>query len=163
MNIRPARPGDANRLWEIFSEVIAGGDTYVFDESLTREEAIEYWMGKDIQCFVAEEGGVIYGAHLLRSNRPGRGAHIGNASFMVAREARGRGVGELLGRHCIEEATRQGYKGVQFNFVVSTNETAVKLWKKLGWNVIGVIPGGFRHKTLGEVDVLIMYRELKRK
>lgn len=161
MNIRPVRPEDADRLWAIFSEVVAGGDTYVFDETLTRTEAVDYWMGEGAECFVAEEDGAIYGAHLLRSNRPGRGAHIGNASFMVAREARGRGVGELLGRHCIEAAIKKGFDGIQFNFVVSTNEAAVVLWKKLGWEVIGVVPGGFRHKTRGKVDVFIMYRSLE--
>lgn len=160
MIVRPARPEDADALWSMFWEVIEGGDTYVFDESTTREEALEYWMGGDAQCFVAEEDGMVCGAHLLRPNRPGRGSHIGNASFMVSRQARGKGVGEILGRHCINEATRQGFKGIQFNFVVSTNLAAVKLWQKLGWHIIGTTPGGFLHRTLGAVDVYSMFRAL---
>lgn len=160
MNIRRAEGADADAVWEIFREVIRGGDTYVFDENTTRKEAVAYWLGEDVQCFVMEEGGVILGAHTLRPNRPGRGAHVANASFIVSSAARGRGIGETLGRHALEEAKRQGYRAMQFNFVVSTNEGAVKLWQKLGFRIVGTAPGGFRHAALGMVDAYIMFREL---
>ncbi len=158
MNIRPARAADAESIWEIFQEVIAGGDTYVFDETTTRAQAIDYWMGEEVECYVAEIDGRVVGMHLLRPNRPGRGAHIGNASFAVSAGARGKGVGEALGRHALERAKARGFTGMQFNFVVSTNERAVALWKKLGFNVIATVPGGFAHATRGYVDVYIMHQ-----
>ncbi len=161
MNIRRACEADHERIWEMFQQAILGGNTYVFDETTTREEAIAYWTGQGVECFVAEESGNVTGAHTLRPNRPGRGSHIANASFMVCPKARGKGVGEALGRHALEEARRQGFKGIQFNFVVSTNTAAVKLWEKLKFDIIGTVPGGFRHASLGLVDVYIMYRELE--
>lgn len=160
MKLRLACPEDEESIWEMFADVIRGGDSYVCDENTTREEALDYWMGTQVQCFVAEIDGVIVGAHLLRPNRPGRGSHIANASFMVHKSARGKGVGVLLGQHAIDEAIRQGYRGIQFNFVVSTNTAAVALWTKLGFRIIGTTPGGYNHATLGYVDVYTMYLSL---
>lgn len=160
MMIRPALPEDAESVWEMFSAVIRAGDSYVFDETTTREEALEYWMGSGGQCFVAEDEDGVTGVFVLRPNRPGRGAHIANASFIVHSCARGKGVGKLLGSHALAEAKQQGYTGMQFNFVVSSNSAAVELWKKLGFQIIGTVPGGFRHATLGLVDAYMMHKVL---
>jgi ribosomal protein S18 acetylase RimI-like enzyme len=100
------------------------------------------------------------GTYILRPNRPGLGSHVSNASFMVCPSARGLGVGRAMGEHCLEEARRLGYRAMQFNFVVSTNEAAVKLWQRLGFTIVGTLPGAFRHRTLGFVDAYVMFRTL---
>ena len=100
------------------------------------------------------------GTFILRPNRPGLGSHIANASFMVSPQARGLGVGRAMGEHCLAEARRLGYRAMQFNFVVSTNDSAVGLWKQLGFRIVGRLPGAFRHATKGFVDAYVMFRDL---
>jgi ribosomal protein S18 acetylase RimI-like enzyme len=109
---------------------------------------------------VAESGGRVVGTYLLRPNRPGLGSHVANAAFMVSPSARGLGVGRAMGEHCLAEARRLGYRAMQFNFVVSTNEAAVKLWQRLGFRIAGTLPGAFRHRTRGFVDAYVMFRTL---
>jgi GNAT superfamily N-acetyltransferase len=93
-------------------------------------------------------------------NRGGRGAHIATASFMVSRTARGHGIGRALGRHVIDWATRQGYRGIQFNAVVETNTAAVALWQDLGFAIIGTVPNAFDHPRHGYVGLHVMYLSL---
>jgi len=102
----------------------------------------------------------VVGSYVLRPNRPGLGAHVSNASFIVARSARGLGVGRAMGEHCLSEARRLGFRAMQFNFVVSTNESAVHLWQQLGFKIVGTLPGAFRHSQKGYVDVYVMFRSL---
>jgi L-amino acid N-acyltransferase YncA len=160
MIIRPARPGDADAIRKIFRAVIAPGDTYSFTPETTEQEAVGYFLGDGITCFVAEEDGRVVGMYKLIPNRLGRGSHVSNASFMVDPAAHGKGIGRALGEHCLDEARRQGYDAMQFNFVVSTNTAGVELWKKLGFEIVGTLPRAFDHATLGKVDAYVMHRFL---
>jgi L-amino acid N-acyltransferase YncA len=158
--IRPAAAGDWPQMWPIFRAVVADGDTYVFAPDTPEADARAYWFGEGIASFVAESGAEVAGMYKLVANQRDLGSHVANASFMVAPNARARGLGEVLGRHALDEARRCGFRAMQFNFVVSTNAPAVRLWQKLGFSVAGVLPGAFRHARLGFVDVYVMYRAL---
>ena len=161
MIIRPANPGDAAAIWRIFRAVVEPGDTYSFDANTTEADAVVYFIGPGITSFVAEDDdGRIVGMYKLIPNRIGRGSHVSNASFMVDPAAHGQGIGRRLGEHCLNEARRQGYEAMQFNFVVSTNTAGVALWKKLGFEIVGTLPRAFDHATLGKVDAYVMHRFL---
>jgi GNAT superfamily N-acetyltransferase/8-oxo-dGTP pyrophosphatase MutT (NUDIX family) len=160
IGIRLVREEDADDLWRIFHAVVAGRDTYTFAPDTPREEALAYWLGPDITCYVAEIEGRVSGMYKLMANRRDLGNHVSNASFMVDPDVAGRGIGRALGVHCLREARAQGYEAMQFNFVVSTNERGVALWKSLGFQTVGVTPGAFRHGSLGLVDALVMHRFL---
>jgi len=140
--------------------VVASGDTYVFDSRITRREALAYWFRADTHTYVAESSNAIVGTYILKPNQPGRGSHVANAAFMVSPSARGLGIGRRMGEHCLTEARKLKFRAIQFNFVVSTNKNAIKLWKQLGFTVVGTLPEAFRHSTLGFVDVYVMFRRL---
>jgi L-amino acid N-acyltransferase YncA len=160
VTIRKATKTDFSAMWDIFHAVIQGGDTYVFAPDTSDAEAYEYWFGPDVTSYVAEDRGWILGMYRLVANQRGLGSHVANASFMVAPGQQRQGIGTILGRHSLIEAKKVGFSAMQFNFVVSTNEAAVRLWKKLGFAVVGTLPGAFRHSSLGFVDVYVMYRFL---
>jgi len=160
MTLRPATQSDADSIWEIFRAVIAPGDVFVFDPQMSREDALAYWFHPNTHTYIAENEGQIVGSYILKPNQPALGAHVANAGFMVSPAARGLGVGRRMGEHCLEEARRLGFRAMQFNFVVSTNEAAVRLWQQLGFQVVGTLPGAFRHSELGFVDVFVMFRNL---
>jgi L-amino acid N-acyltransferase YncA len=160
LTIRPASEVDHDAIWQIFHDVVAPGDTYTFDPQISRQEALAYWFRDDTQTYVVEENKTIVGTYILRPNRPKLGAHVSNASFMVAPAAQQRGIGRAMGEHCLAEARRLGYRAMQFNFVVSTNEPAVRLWQKLGFNIVGTLPGAFHHVEKGYVDAYVMFRDL---
>ena len=160
MKIRPATHPDRDAIWEIFHEIVSAGDTYAFDPNLSREEALQYWCGKNTRVYVAETGGQVVGTYILRPNQSGGGSHVANAAFMVAPEARGQGIGRAMGEHCLSEARRLGFRAMQFNFVVSTNESAVRLWQQLGFKIVGTLPGAFRHPERGYIDAYVMHRSL---
>ena len=159
--LRPATDPDRDSVWKIFHAVVAPGDTYALKPDLSREEAMEYWFCPGNHVWVAEHAGVVVGTYLLRANQSGPGAHVANAGFMVAPSARGHGVGRALGEHCLAEASRLGFRAMQFNFVVSTNESAVRLWHQLGFAIVGTLPGAFQHPEHGLVDAYVMYRSLE--
>ena len=161
LRIRPATGEDHDIIWKIFQETIATGDTFVYDANTTREKAVAHWCGDDAVTFVAEKNGKVIGSYLLRPNQAGLGAHVANAGYMVEQSARGLGVGRAMGQHSLEEARRRGYRAMQFNFVVSTNESAAHLWRELGFNIVGTLPGAFRHAQKGFVDVYVMFRSLE--
>ncbi len=158
--IRRADETDFDAMWHIFEDVVAGGDAYVVDPGTPREDTRAYWLGPGVEPFVATVDDRIVGMYRLVANLPGRGSHVANAAFMVSPQAQGRGVGKALGLHCLAEARRAGFLAMQFNFVVSTNTTALALWQQLGFTVVGRLPQAFRHKTLGLVDACVMYRRL---
>ena len=160
MTIRAATDADRDAIWNIFHEIIAAGDTYAFDPQMPREEALAYWFRADTHTYVAEEDGGVVGTYILRPNQSGPGSHVANAAFMVARDAEGAGVGRRLAEHCLSEACRMGFRGMQFNFVISTNTRAIHLWNQLGLKIVGTLPGAFRHPEKGFVDVYVMYRSL---
>ncbi len=158
--IRKATHSDFEAIWPIFQAVIQDGETYPYEPAMSKEAAQAAWFHANHQVFVAETEGRVTGTYYLRPNQPGLGAHVSNAGFMVHPDARGHGIGAALGRHALEEATRQGYQAMQFNYVVSTNTAGVTLWQRLGFEIIGTIPKGFQHRTLGLVDAYIMFRHL---
>ena len=158
--IRRAADADFDAMWPIFRAIVAGGDTYAFLPDAPREEAIAYWLGPGSTCYVAEDDGRVVGMYKIVQNQRGLGSHVANASFMVDPSCSGKGVGRQMGEHCLDEARRMGFLAMQFNFVVSTNEPAVALWKKLGFTIIGTIPKAFRHSALGYVDAYVMHRFL---
>jgi GNAT superfamily N-acetyltransferase len=162
LTIRTARPADHDMIWQIMHPVIAAGDTYTFDPQTSREEALAYWFHPGTHPFVAEREGRVVGTYILKPNQPGLGSHVANAAFMVLPLARGLGLGRRMGEHCLAEARRLGFLSMQFNFVVSTNEPAVRLWKQLGFTIVGTLPQAFRHPTLGRVDAYVMFRHLDR-
>ena len=161
MKIRPAGDADFDAMWSIFHEVVATGDTYVFDPGTPREAAFDYWLGPGVTSFVVEGEGRVVGMYKIVPNQPGLGAHVANASFMVAPSFQGRGAGREMGRHCLGEARRLGFRAMQFNFVVSTNRAAVALWQSLGFAIVGTLPGAFAHRELGDVDAYVMFRSLQ--
>jgi GNAT superfamily N-acetyltransferase len=160
LNIRPAVEVDHEAIWKIFHAVAKAGETYAFDPHVSRDDALGYWLHDENHSYIAETRKGIAGSYFLRANQQAPGAHIANAAFMVAPEERGAGIGRAMGKHCLEEARRLGFRAMQFNFVVSTNETAVRLWRELGFAVVGVLPGAFRHPRFGFVDVYVMFRSL---
>ena len=161
ISIRPATPQDTEAIWEIFRAVIATGDAFVFDPNMPREEALAWWFAPQNQVYVAEHDGRIAGSYIIKPNQPALGAHIANAAYMVTPAARGLGIGKLMGEHSLAEAHRAGFRAMQFNIVVSTNQPAVRLWQSLGFKILGTIPGAFRHSQLGYVDAHIMFRSLE--
>jgi L-amino acid N-acyltransferase YncA len=163
LRIRRATGKDRGAIWRIFHAVVSRGDTYAFDPDISRQQALAYWFGSEMRCYVALSERKIVGTYTLKANQPGLGSHVANAGFMVAPWAQGRGIGRVMGEHCLHEATRLGYRAVQFNFVVSTNTTALRLWKNLGFKIAGRLPGAFRQRHDRFVDVYVMYRKLSRR
>jgi len=158
MEIRQARTEDFDRIWPIFKEVVSRGDTYAFSPETDRAAAYQIWMETPTATYTAILDGKIVGTYYIKPNQFGPGSHVCNAGFMVAADARRKGIGRSLGHHAIVEAVRLGFRAMQFNFVVSTNVPAVKLWQSLGFAIVGTLPKAFRHSTLGWVDVYVMYR-----
>jgi L-amino acid N-acyltransferase YncA len=158
--LRRATDADWPAIWSIFRAVIATGDTYPYDPDMAEADARRTWIGPGLATYVAERGGDIVGTYVLKPNQAALGAHVANAGYMVRPGTFGRGIGTKMGEHSLEEARAAGYRGMQFNAVVSTNERAVALWRRLGFQVIGTVPEGFRHPERGYVDLLIMYRRL---
>jgi L-amino acid N-acyltransferase YncA len=159
--IRPATADDWPRIWPFFSTIVAAGETYAFPEDLTVETARGWWMSEPPSLTVVlEDDGQVLGSAKMGPNRPGRGDHVGTASFMVAPEARGHGVGRRLAEHVVRWHREQGYAGIQFNAVVETNTAAVALWRSLGFVVVGTVPGAFRSATHGRVGLHVMYLPL---
>jgi L-amino acid N-acyltransferase YncA len=160
LRIRSAAETDRDAIWNIFHEIVSVGDTYALDPGMSREEALAYWFGAGTHTYIAEKDGGIVGTYILRPNQLGPGSHVANAAFMVSSAAQGLGVGRKMGEHCLSEARRLGFRAMQFNFVVSTNTSAIHLWEQLGFKIVGTLPGGFRHPNAGYVDVYVMFRSL---
>jgi len=158
--IRPAEASDDAAIAAIILPTIREGATYTLDPDMSEEAALAYWMGRNKDTFVAEEDGRVVGTYYLRRNQLGGGRHVCNCGYMTLAAARGRGVARRMCEHSMDHARASGYRAMQFNFVVSTNEGAVHLWKSLGFEVVGRLPLAFRHPTAGYVDGLVMYRQL---
>jgi L-amino acid N-acyltransferase YncA len=159
--IRPSVKKDVQDLWDIFRPVLEKGDAYIYDiNKMDLDRFEEYWFAPERVGFVAELNGEIVGGYTVRPNFVDLASHIANASYIVSPNHQGKGVGRHLGMHSIAKAKELGYRGMQFNLVVSTNTPAVNLWKSLGFEVIATIPGGFKHHKHGYVDHYIMFRSL---
>ncbi len=160
MTIRPAVPSDADAIWSILEATIRAGEAYTLPREMDREQGLAYWFSSDHAVFVAEEDGKVLGSYYLRANQKGGGAHVANCGYMTAARASGRGVASAMCEHSLEYARAHGFRAMQFNFVVSSNKAAIRLWEKFGFATIGRLPGAFLHPSLGYVDALVMYRTL---
>jgi L-amino acid N-acyltransferase YncA len=159
--IREYVEADWPAIWPIFREVVAAGDTFAYDPGWSSEQAREVWVESPPGLtVVALDGSRVLGTAKMGPNRPGPGSHVSTASFMVAGDARGRGVGRALGEYALSWAREQGYAAMQFNAVVETNEAAVRLWRELGFRIIGTVPEAFEHPALGRVGLHVMHRRL---
>lgn len=158
MEIRPATAGDAEAILAIILPTIREGTTYALDREMSAAEALAYWMGPDRETFVALDDGKVVGTYYLRANQAGGGRHVCNCGYMTGPAARGRGVARRMCEHSLQHARAREYRAMQFNFVVSTNEHAVRLWQALGFEVVGRLPEAFEHPDAGFVDALVMYR-----
>ena len=156
--IRPFEERDRTAVEKMAREVVQAGENFAYEEV---QPVMGYWLGEGIRTLVAEDAaGAVVGTYALKPNQPGRGRHVANAGYMVHSSARGHGLGRAMCEHSIELAREMGYQSMQFNMVISTNAPAIKLWKDLGFRIVGKLPKVFRHEGLGFVDALIFYREL---
>ena len=160
ITIREAVTRDHDELWAILKPVIRAGDVYALPEDMDREAVLAYWLALGNSVFVAEKDGTVVGSYYLRANQRGGGAHVCNCGYVTADWATGLGVAQAMCEHSLEFGKARGFRAMQFNFVVSTNAAAMHLWMKLGFVVVGRLPGAFLHPELGYVDALVMWREL---
>ncbi len=160
ITIRRARPHDAGAIWAVLEPTIRAGKTYALDRDLTEAAALRYWRRVGNEVHVAEVDATIVGTYYLRANQAGGGAHVANCGYVTAPQAAGRGVGRRMALHSLDAARRRGFRAMQFNFVVASNDRAVALWRSLGFRVVGRLPGAFAHPTIGLVDALVMFRRL---
>lgn len=158
--IRPATWQDRDAVWCIFRAVVAEGTTYAYPADLSRSAGLQRWMEAPRACYIAEQEGRVVGTYYLKDNQPGRGAHVCNAGYMVQAEARGQGIGRRMCEHSLAEARRFGYRAMQYNLVVATNEAAIHLWQQMGFAIVGTLPEAFDHPEQGLVDAYVMYRQL---
>ncbi|GAB3067761.1 GNAT family N-acetyltransferase [Pedococcus soli] len=162
MLIRDARPDDLAAFAPIFRQVVDDGETYAYPEGLTDDEIRGLWFERPPGRTVVavDDAGTVLGSAKMGPNRPGRGAHVATASFMVGAAARGHGVGRALGEEMLRWAGEQGYAAVQFNAVVESNTAAVALWKDLGFEVLTTVPAAFESRSHGRVGLHVMHRPL---
>lgn len=158
--VREIGADEFSRAWPIFRTVIAGGDTYSYPPDLSEAAARAMWTTPPSRCFFAERDGDVLGLYMLRPNQPGLGDHVANCGYMVSPQARGHGIASAMCEHSLAEARRSGFGAMQYNFVVSSNEGAVRLWQRHGFAIVGRVSGAFRHSTLGPTDVYVMHRFL---
>ncbi len=164
LQIRAATAADLEAIWAIVEPVLRAGDTYSLPQDMSREAALAYWCGPSHSVFVAEralaDDREVVGTYYLRANQAGGGSHVANCGYMVSAQAAGQGVARAMAGHSMQIARDRGFLAMQFNFVVSTNERAIRLWKSLGFTVVGRLPRAFRHPQAGFVDALVMFRDL---
>ena len=161
MTIRPASGADWPAIWPFWRDIVEAGETYAYPLGVTADQARGWWLEPPPgQTVVLEEDGVVLGSAKMGPNRPGRGTHVGTASFMVAPEARGRGVGRRLAEYVVQWHSEQGYRAIQFNAVVETNTAAVALWQSLGFRIVGTVPEAFDSRAHGLVGLHVMHLPL---
>jgi ribosomal protein S18 acetylase RimI-like enzyme len=160
VTIRPATPADDAAIWAILEPTFRAGETYPIPREVSRAEALAYWRAPGHAVFVAVDAGQIVGTYYLRANNRGGGAHVANCGYVVAPQARRRGVARAMCEHSLAQARERGFAAMQFNFVIASNEHAVRLWQACGFAIVGTLPGAFEHPARGFVDAYVMYRKL---
>ena len=160
LRIRPAETADEEAIWAILEPVIRGGETYTLPREMSRADALAYWFSKAHEVFVAESDGHIVGTYFLRPNQLGGGSHVCNCGYITSPAASGKGVASAMCSHSLEHAGKRGFRAMQFNFVVSTNDRAVRLWQRFSFDIVGRLPDAFLHPVHGYVDAYVMYRKL---
>ena len=160
LSIRPAKPEEHEHIWAILEPVLRSGETYTLPRDISRADALVYWHRPDHDVFVAEDDGKIAGTYFLRANQGGGGSHVANAGYMTSPSFEGKGVGRAMLEHSLEHARARGFRAMQFNFVVSTNDRAVRTWRAYGFEIVGRLPGAFNHPRFGYVDAFVMFKLL---
>jgi ribosomal protein S18 acetylase RimI-like enzyme len=161
ITIRPIDQKDWRETWKIIEPVFRAGDTYSYAADIMERQAREIWIDHTQATYIAaDDAGRLIGTYFLKANQPGQGAHVCNCGYVVAEAARGQGVASAMCEHSQREALRLGFRAMQYNLVVSTNDGAVRLWQKHGFDVVGTLPAAFRHPIKGYVDAYIMYKQL---
>jgi ribosomal protein S18 acetylase RimI-like enzyme len=160
MQIRSATPPDADAVWRILQPMIRAGETYPLPREMSRDAALAYWFAPGQEVYVAVVADEIVGTYFLRANQKGGGAHVANCGYVTVSHASGRGIARAMCAHSLDHARARGFRAMQFNHVVSTNERAVRLWQAMGFAIAGRLPGAFQHPTAGLVDALVMSRPL---
>lgn len=155
--IREAIADDRQAITSIAREIVESGRVFVFEDAT---EVVDYWYQPDAHLFVAHRGEETLGTYVVKPNQKGRGAHVANGGYMVRQSAMGQGIGTAMGTHSLDVARNLGFEAMQFNMVVATNTGAVHIWKKLGFDIVGQLPGVFRHPNEGHVDAFVMFRTL---
>jgi ribosomal protein S18 acetylase RimI-like enzyme len=158
--IRPASTKDDDAIWRMLEPTFRAGKTYPIQRDVSRADAFAYWYSPGHEVFVAQDGDDIVGSYYLRANTGGGGAHVANCGYVVAPQAWGRGVARAMCMHSLERARERGFRAMQFNLVIASNERAVHLWQSCGFAIVGRLPGAFVHPRLGDVDALVMYQML---
>lgn len=160
MTIREAKEQDWDSLWPIFHAIAAAGETYAFERDISKAQARALWLDLPRKTFVFEQDGKILGSYYLKTNQAGPGSHVCNCGYMVSSQASGKGLATSMCRHSQKVAVELGYQAMQYNFVAATNERAIRLWHKLGFDTVGRLPKAFNHPAQGLVDALVMYKWL---
>jgi len=160
LTIRPAVPADDDAIWRILEPTFRAGETYPIPRDVSRTDSLAYWHTPGHAVFVAEDGGRVVGTYYLRANNRGGGAHVANCGYMTAAGATGRGVARAMCAHSLAQARSRGFTAMQFNFVIASNERAVKLWQSCGFEIVGTLPAAFAHPARGFVDAYVMFRTL---
>ncbi len=160
MKIREAKDRDFERIWPIFSEIVSPGGTYAYPQDISQEDARKLWMGLPRKTFVAEDAGEIVGTYYIKTNQTGPGSHVCNCGYMVTAKKRDKGIATAMCEHSQEIARELGYKAMQFNFVAASNQGAIRLWNKLGYETVGRLPKAFNHPEKGYIDALVMFKWL---
>jgi ribosomal protein S18 acetylase RimI-like enzyme len=160
MLIRAAVEGDFEAIWAILEPIIRAGETYCLPRDMDEASALAYWHSAEREVFVAEQNGELVGTYFLQANQKGGGAHVANCGYVTAVPVTGRGVARAMCSHSLDRACERGFRGMQFNFVISTNERAVRLWQSFEFEIVGRLPKAFLHPKLGYVDAYVMYRDL---
>ena len=161
MQISEITKSDFESFWPVFKAIITAQETYAFDPDINFESAYNLWCLSPQKAYVIKENGLILGSYYIKPNASGPSSHISNCGYMVSPESRGKGIARKLCLHSQKIALDLGYSAMQFNSVVSSNEVAINLWKKLGYKIIGTIPKAYKHKKLGYVDSFIMYKQFR--
>lgn len=154
---------DFTTFWPIFKGIVFAQETYAFDPDIDFESAYNLWCLSPQKAYVVKDNGIILGSYYIKANAAGPSGHIANCGYMVSPNSRGKGIARKLCLHSQQIAIALGYTAMQFNSVVSSNEIAINLWKKLGYNIIGTIPNAYNHKKLGLIDAFIMHKQLSKK
>jgi L-amino acid N-acyltransferase YncA len=161
ITVRRASDADWPRIWPVWRDVVAAGDTYEYRPDTPEHEARRLWLAPEpTETWLAETDGAVLGTYLMKPNRIGLGDHVANAGYMVAADARGQGVGRALALHSLDRARQLGYSAMQFNAVVASNHRAIALWRALGFIIVGTVPDAFRRADGGFADVHVMHRYL---
>jgi ribosomal protein S18 acetylase RimI-like enzyme len=160
ITIRGATGSDDDAIWSVIEPIIRAGETFALPREMTRDAALAFWRAPANEVFIALAAGTVAGTYFLHPNQLGGGAHVANCGYLTAPHAGGRGIARAMCGHSLDRARERGFRAMQFNFVVATNEAALHLWKAMGFQIVGLLPGAFAHPKHGDVDALVMHRTL---